>query len=45
MQERCQASDAVEIRSVEAKSRSIFWEIFLILHEKVEFFYNQVFDN
>ena len=40
-----QAGDAVEIGRIEATSRSIFLEIFLILHEKVEIFYNQVLDN
>ena len=29
----------MEIGSVEAMTRSIFLEIFLILHEKVEFFF------
>ena len=38
-QRKCKKGDAVEIGSVEAMTRSIFLEIFLILHEKVEFFF------
>ena len=43
-QRKCKKG-AAEIGKLEASSLSIFLEIFLILHEKVENFYNNVFDN